>query len=121
MKVQFLSASYLAPLESFWRVKYPGQNLSPGEIIFSPIEKNYAWFLPETMMPELSVLNYVLSDLIWNCKENNISLILVSFSSFVVSIVRLAIQDQTLKMDEVNFWWVENESGERKYLTLELK
>jgi hypothetical protein len=121
MKVQFLTASHFGPLESSWRTKYPGEKLIPGVPIFASIEKNYAFFLPEIMMPESGVLHYVLSDLIWNCKQNNIGLVFYSFSSHVVSAIMNSIQDETLKLDEVDFWWIELKNNERVYITLRLK
>lgn len=121
MKVQLISASHLEPLEGFGRTKYPGQKLVPGEIIFSRIEKNYCWFLPEIRIPEPAILHYVLSDLIWNCKENNISLVLLSFSNHVVFAIKESIRDLTLSSEEVNFWWADIEDNERVYRTLRLK
>ena len=121
MKIQLLTAATLAPLESSWKTKYPHQKLAPGEIIFSRIEKNYAFFLPEIMMPEPTTLHYVLADLIWNCKEANCSLVLFSFSSFVVNVIQEALADQTLKPEEVDFWWIELGQNERIYTTLKIK
>lgn len=121
MKVQLFTAAHFAPLESSWRTKYLLSAPQPGEIIYSEINKNYAFFLPEIMVPEPNVLWYVISDLIWNCQTANISLALFSFSPYVVKIIQDSLLDCTLKPEEVDLWWVEIFEKTRIYTTLKLK